>query len=99
MGCGFWLAVSHLNPFFYLIDGFRYGFTGHAEGDLLLGGAMSLAITLALLGGMLSIGSFMALTVWVGQPNESLQTVFRVDIAALVLLLAAGAAHLRTSAR
>ena len=22
----FWQAVSHLNPFFYLIDGFRYGF-------------------------------------------------------------------------
>jgi len=22
----FWLAVSHANPFFYMIDGFRYGF-------------------------------------------------------------------------
>jgi ABC-2 type transport system permease protein len=22
----FWQAVSHLNPFFYMIDGFRYGF-------------------------------------------------------------------------
>ncbi|MFN5883010.1 MAG: ABC transporter permease [Burkholderiales bacterium] len=22
----FWLAVSHLNPFFYMVDGFRYGF-------------------------------------------------------------------------
>ena len=43
-----WQTVSHYNPVFYMIDGFRYGFTGHAEGDLLLGGAMSLAITLAL---------------------------------------------------
>jgi ABC-2 type transport system permease protein len=24
----FWLAVSHLNPFFYMIDGFRHGFFG-----------------------------------------------------------------------
>lgn len=27
----FWRAVSHLNPFFYAIDGFRYGFFGHAD--------------------------------------------------------------------
>jgi ABC-2 type transport system permease protein len=42
------VSISHFNPFFQLIDGFRYGFTGHAEGDLLFGGAMSLAITLVL---------------------------------------------------
>jgi hypothetical protein len=24
----FWQTVSHLNPFFYMIDGFRYGFFG-----------------------------------------------------------------------
>ena len=24
----FWLQVSHLNPFFYMVDGFRYGFFG-----------------------------------------------------------------------
>lgn len=28
---GFWLAVSHLNPFFYMIDGFRYGFFGQSD--------------------------------------------------------------------
>jgi ABC-2 type transport system permease protein len=28
----FWLEVSHLNPFFYMIDGFRYGFFG--QGDI-----------------------------------------------------------------
>ena len=24
----FWQALSHFNPFFYMIDGFRYGFFG-----------------------------------------------------------------------
>jgi len=27
----FWQAASHLNPFFYMIDGFRYGFFGLAD--------------------------------------------------------------------
>ena len=27
----FWLAVSHLNPFFYMIDGFRYGFFAQSD--------------------------------------------------------------------
>jgi ABC-2 type transport system permease protein len=27
----FWLALTHLNPFFYMIDGFRYGFFGQAD--------------------------------------------------------------------
>lgn len=26
-----WYHASHLNPFFYMIDGFRYGFFGHAD--------------------------------------------------------------------
>lgn len=28
---GFWRTVSHLNPFFYAIDGFRYGFFGAGD--------------------------------------------------------------------
>jgi ABC-2 type transport system permease protein len=28
---GFWQQVSHLNPFFYMIDGFRYGFFGVSD--------------------------------------------------------------------
>jgi ABC-2 type transport system permease protein len=28
----FWQKISHLNPFFYMIDGFRYGFFG--QGDI-----------------------------------------------------------------
>ena len=27
----FWQQVSHFNPFFYLIDGFRYGFFGQSD--------------------------------------------------------------------
>ncbi|MDQ2820058.1 MAG: ABC transporter permease [Pseudomonadota bacterium] len=27
----FWLAVSHVNPFFYMIDGFRHGFFGQSD--------------------------------------------------------------------
>jgi len=27
----FWRAVSHFNPFFYMIDGFRYGFFGQSD--------------------------------------------------------------------
>ncbi len=30
-------TVSQFNPFFYMIDGFRYGFIGHADGDPLVG--------------------------------------------------------------
>lgn len=34
---GIWHDVSMLNPFFYLIDGFRYGIIDHADGNLLVG--------------------------------------------------------------
>jgi ABC-2 type transport system permease protein len=27
----FWQTVSHLNPFFYMVDGFRYGFFGQSD--------------------------------------------------------------------
>ncbi len=39
----FWQKVSHLNPFFYMIDGFRYGFFG--KGDV--SPALSLLIVAA----------------------------------------------------
>ncbi|WP_020593136.1 ABC transporter permease [Kiloniella laminariae] len=32
-----WVAVAHFNPFFYMIDGFRYGFIGHADGNVIIG--------------------------------------------------------------
>lgn len=33
----FWYQVCHLNPFFYMIDGFRYAFTGYADGSISTG--------------------------------------------------------------
>jgi ABC-2 type transport system permease protein len=27
----FWQQVTHLNPFFYMVDGFRYGFFGVSD--------------------------------------------------------------------
>ncbi len=39
---------SHFNPFFYLIDGFRYGFIGHAEGSLITGVGMTAGLIVAL---------------------------------------------------
>lgn len=41
-------GLSHFNPFFYLIDGFRYGFIGHHEGSLAVGVGLTLALTVAL---------------------------------------------------
>jgi ABC-2 type transport system permease protein len=41
-------AISHFNPFFYVISGFRYGFLGAADSPILLGGALLLLINLAL---------------------------------------------------
>jgi ABC-2 type transport system permease protein len=41
-------TISHFNPIFYLIDGFRYGFIGHAESSLWVGVAMSGVLTLAM---------------------------------------------------
>lgn len=41
-------TLSHFNPMFYLIDGFRYGFIGQAEGNLAVGAGVALAITTAL---------------------------------------------------
>jgi len=49
----FWQKVSHLNPFFYMIDGFRYGFFGRSDVSpwlslLLVGGALAAVSALAL---------------------------------------------------
>ena len=41
-------SASHYNPFFYLIDGFRYGFIGHAEGSLIAGVGMTAGLVIAL---------------------------------------------------
>jgi ABC-2 type transport system permease protein len=40
----FFQTLAHLNPFFYMIDGFRYGFTGVTDTAPLLGVAVMLGI-------------------------------------------------------
>ena len=41
-------TISRFNPFFYLIDGFRYAFIGHADSDLRVGVALSAVLVLVL---------------------------------------------------
>ncbi len=41
-------AVSHANPFFYVISGFRYGFLEAADSPVLLGAGLILAINIGL---------------------------------------------------
>lgn len=44
-----WQIIAHLNPFFYLIDGFRNGFIGHADANPLFGMAVVAGVNLVLL--------------------------------------------------
>jgi ABC-2 type transport system permease protein len=39
---GFWEAASHFNPFFYMVDGFRYGFFNASD----VSPGLSLLVTL-----------------------------------------------------
>jgi ABC-2 type transport system permease protein len=41
-------AVSHANPFFYVISGFRYGFLGLSDSPVALGAALLLAVDVIL---------------------------------------------------
>jgi ABC-2 type transport system permease protein len=43
-------AISHANPFFYIISGFRYGFLGIADSPVLVGSILILALDVALAG-------------------------------------------------
>jgi ABC-2 type transport system permease protein len=45
---GPFLVAAHLNPFFYLIDGLRFGFTGHADGSIVIGAIAVAAVNLGL---------------------------------------------------
>ena len=42
-------AISHANPFFYIISGFRYGFLGLADSPVTLGGFVVLGIDVVML--------------------------------------------------
>ena len=41
-------AISAFNPFFYLIDGFRYGFIGRNDGSLVVGVSLTCALMVGL---------------------------------------------------
>jgi ABC-2 type transport system permease protein len=41
-------TAAHFNPFFYMIDGFRYGFIGHADAPLLQGVAVLVTVNAVL---------------------------------------------------
>lgn len=41
-------TFSKFNPIFYMIDGFRYGFTGQAEGNLAVGAGLTAGLVLVL---------------------------------------------------
>ncbi|MDP6874458.1 MAG: ABC transporter permease [Alphaproteobacteria bacterium] len=43
-----WHGLSQINPFFYMIDGFRYGFIDHADGSLAAGIAIMIALNVVL---------------------------------------------------
>ena len=42
----FWLVVSHINPFFYMVDGFRRGFFGVGDSSLAVSFSMTAAFTI-----------------------------------------------------
>ena len=49
-----WQKVALYNPFFYMIDGFRYGFIGHSDGNVMIGLAV-----------LIGVNAFLAaLTLW-----------------------------------
>ena len=43
-----WRDIALYNPFFYMIDGFRYGFIGHSDGDVNIGLAVLIVSNLAI---------------------------------------------------
>ena len=47
---GIWHTLSQFNPFFYAIDGFRYGFIGVSDGSIMVGALYLIGADLVLLG-------------------------------------------------
>jgi ABC-2 type transport system permease protein len=47
--------ISLCNPLFYLIDGFRYGFLGEADGNVMIGVGLTAVINIALFIAVLSV--------------------------------------------
>jgi ABC-2 type transport system permease protein len=59
-----WQQISHLNPFFYMIDGFRYGFFGASD----VAPAASFAVV------AISLALLSAATLWLLQSGYKLRT-------------------------
>jgi ABC-2 type transport system permease protein len=59
-----WQQISHLNPFFYMIDGFRYGFFGASD----VAPAASLAVV------AVSFALLSAATLWLLRIGYKLRT-------------------------
>jgi len=59
-----WQRISHLNPFFYMIDGFRYGFFGASD----VAPAASFAVV------AVSLALLSAATLWLLQSGYKLRT-------------------------
>lgn len=47
---GFWYEVALVNPFFFMIDGFRYGFLGQHEASVIRGVMIMLIVNIGLFG-------------------------------------------------
>lgn len=47
---GIWNQLAHLNPFFYMIDGVRYGLIGWSDSDPLVGAAVLTGMNVVLMG-------------------------------------------------
>lgn len=45
---GVWYQISHINPFFYMIDGFRYGFIGKSDSSIWVGVIVIAVLDIAL---------------------------------------------------
>lgn len=41
-------VINHFNPFFYIIDGFRYSLTGYADGNIAIGSLALLVLNLVM---------------------------------------------------
>jgi len=48
-------AISHANPFFYVISGFRYGFLGITDSPLIVGAVGLLVLNLIMWGACYSL--------------------------------------------
>ncbi len=59
----FWGFVANWNPFFYMIDGFRYGFIGYSDSNILVG------MTILFLGNLF----FLACTIYVFKKGYGLK--------------------------